>query len=112
MPNPKMGTVATDIGKAVKNAKAGAVQFRVEKQGIVHAGIGKVSFSNTQLLDNARAFLLAIGEAKPEGLKGKYIKTAHICSTMGPGIPLDIATVDPNSSRFLLDNKALGEIQI
>jgi large subunit ribosomal protein L1 len=93
MPNPKLGTVTQDIATAVKNAKSGQVQFRAEKGGIVHAGIGKASFSETDLLENIKAFIEAVKQAKPEGVKGVYLKRAAISSTMGPGIKLDVSTL-------------------
>jgi large subunit ribosomal protein L1 len=89
MPNPKLGTVTADVKTAVKNAKAGEVQFRVEKAGIVHAGIGKASFSAQQLQDNVKAFVDAIMKAKPAGAKGTYIKKISVSSTMGPGIKIN-----------------------
>ena len=89
MPNPKLGTVTMDVKTAVKNAKAGEVQFRVEKAGIVHAGIGKASFSAQQLQDNVKAFVDAIMKAKPAGAKGTYIKKISVSSTMGPGIKIN-----------------------
>jgi large subunit ribosomal protein L1 len=89
MPNPKLGTVTADVKTAVKNAKAGEVQFRVEKAGIVHAGIGKASFSAEQLQDNVKAFVDAILKAKPTGAKGTYIKKISISSTMGPGVKVN-----------------------
>ena len=89
MPNPKLGTVTADVKTAVKNAKAGEVQFRVEKAGIVHAGIGKASFSAQQLQDNVKAFVEAIMKAKPTGSKGTYIKKISIRSTMGPGVKVN-----------------------
>jgi large subunit ribosomal protein L1 len=89
MPNPKLGTVTADVKTAVKNAKAGEVQFRVEKAGIVHAGIGKASFSAQQLQDNVKAFVDAIIKAKPTGAKGTYIKKISISSTMGPGVKVN-----------------------
>jgi large subunit ribosomal protein L1 len=91
MPNPKVGTVTQDVAEAIKAAKGGQVQFRAEKAGIVHAGIGKVSFSDDALADNARAFVRAINQAKPSGVKGSYIKKVSLTSTMGPGLRLDIA---------------------
>ena len=103
MPNPKMGTVTSDVARAVKMAKAGAVQFRVEKKGIVQAGVGKLSFSDEALLDNIRAFMLAVADVKPEGLKGVYINQVHLSSTMGPGIVVELPSVDPNSARFMKD---------
>jgi large subunit ribosomal protein L1 len=88
MPNPKLGTVTADVKNAVKNAKAGEVQFRVEKAGIVHAGIGKASFTAQQLQDNVKAFVDAILKAKPAGSKGNYIRKISVSSTMGPGIKI------------------------
>jgi large subunit ribosomal protein L1 len=89
MPNPKLGTVTADVKNAVKNAKAGEVQFRVEKAGIVHAGIGKASFSAEALQENVKAFVDAIMKAKPTGAKGTYIKKISLSSTMGPGIKIN-----------------------
>ncbi len=103
MPTPKMGTVTKDVARAVKEAKAGAVQFRVEKKGIVHAGIGKLSFTDAALLDNIRAFMVAVADAKPEGLKGKYIMKVHVKSTMGPSFNVQVPSVDPSNARFMLD---------
>ncbi len=91
MPNPKLGTVTADVKTAIKNAKAGEVQFRVEKAGIVQAGIGKASFSAQQLTDNVKAFVDAIMKAKPAGSKGTYIKKISLSSTMGPGIKINAA---------------------
>ncbi len=91
MPNPKLGTVTPNVAEAVKAAKGGEVQFRAQKEGIVHAGIGKASFGEDALIDNVRAFVVAINRAKPTGAKGIYIKKVAISSTMGPGIKLDIA---------------------
>jgi large subunit ribosomal protein L1 len=90
MPNPKLGTVSADVVQAVKDAKGGQVQYRAEKSGIVHAGIGKVSFSEAALIENVRALVGAISRAKPSGIKGSYIKRASLSSTMGPGIKLDL----------------------
>jgi large subunit ribosomal protein L1 len=89
MPNPKLGTVTPDVKTAVKNAKAGEVQFRVEKSGIVHAGIGKASFSEQQIAENVKAFLSAIMRAKPSGAKGTYVKKISLSSTMGPGVKIN-----------------------
>lgn len=89
MPNPKLGTVTQDVTTAIKNAKAGEVQFRVEKAGIVHAGVGKASFSAEQLQDNVRAFVDAIVKAKPAGAKGTYVKRISLSSTMGPGVKIN-----------------------
>ena len=102
MPNPKLGTVTRDVGTAVKAAKEGRVQFRVEKKGIIQAGVGKKSFSDEALIANIRAFMVAVSNVKPETLKGKYMKSASICSSMGPGINLDLATVDPSNAKFML----------
>ena len=91
MPNPKLGTVTPDVETAVKNAKAGEVQFRAEKAGIVHAGVGKASFTEQQLKDNVRAFLGAIIKVKPTGVKGTYLKKISLSSTMGPGIKVSVS---------------------
>jgi large subunit ribosomal protein L1 len=91
MPNPKLGTVTPNVAEAVKAAKGGEVQFRAQKEGIVHAGIGKASFGEDALIANVRAFVVAINRARPSGAKGTYIKKVAISSTMGPGIKLDIA---------------------
>ena len=91
MPNPKLGTVTMDVTNAVKAAKGGQVQFRAEKAGIVHAGIGKASFSEKAIEENVRAFYGAIAAAKPAGAKGAFIKRVSLSSTMGPGVQLDIA---------------------
>jgi len=89
MPNPKTGTVTTDVANAVKEAKAGKVEFRVDKTGVVHAPVGKVSFDHKQLHENADALIGAVVRAKPAAAKGKYVKSLTICSTMGPGVPID-----------------------
>ena len=91
MPNPKVGTVTPNVAQAVKDAKGGSVEFRVEKLGIVHAGIGKASFSEADLETNAKAFLTAIMKAKPSGAKGTYVKKVSLSSTMGPGVSVDTA---------------------
>ena len=93
MPNPKLGTVTPDVAKAVAAAKAGQVEFKVEKAAIVHAGIGKASFTEEAIAGNIRAFVDALAKAKPAGVKGDYIKRISISSTMGPGVRLDIADV-------------------
>ena len=93
MPNPKLGTVTMDVKGAVLAAKSGQVEFRAEKAGIVHAGIGKASFDEAKLLENIRAFVDAIQKAKPTGAKGTYVKKASVSSTMGPGIKIDIASL-------------------
>ncbi len=93
MPNPKLGTVTFDIARAVKEIKAGKVEYKAEKAGIVHVPIGKVSFDNQKLLDNAKAVLDSIVKAKPATSKGKYLKKISISSTMGPGVRIDIASL-------------------
>lgn len=93
MPNPKLGTVTPDVSEAVKTAKAGEVQFRVEKAGVIHAGIGKSSFDADKIAQNAQAFLEAIQKARPSGAKGTYIKKVTMSSTMGPGIFIDAAQI-------------------
>ena len=93
MPNPKVGTVTPDVTKAVQDAKGGAVEFRVEKGGIVHGPVGKISFEEGKLVENVRAFWDAVNRAKPAGAKGTYMKKAAMSSTMGPGIKVDLATV-------------------
>jgi large subunit ribosomal protein L1 len=93
MPNPKLGTVTMNVAEAVKAAKGGQVEFRVEKAGIIHSGIGKASFTEADLRKNFDAFVDAIVKAKPSGAKGKYVKKAAISSSMGPGLKLDVAEV-------------------
>src|SRR3954467_3532528 len=93
MPNPKVGTVTMDVAGAVGAAKGGAVEFRVEKAGIVHAGVGKASFDDQKLVENIRAFADAVAKAKPVGAKGTYIQRIAITSTMGPGVKVDPASV-------------------
>ena len=93
MPNPRTGTVTPDVTKAVADMKGGAVQFRVEKAGVIHAGVGKASFDQAKLEENIRAFADAVNKAKPAGAKGSYIKRVAVTSTMGPGIKVDPATV-------------------
>ena len=92
MPNPKVGTVTMDVAQAVQDAKGGQVQFRVEKAGVIHAGVGKVSFDEAQLAENIRALVDAVNRAKPSGAKGTYLKKISVSSTMGPGISIDIPT--------------------
>ncbi len=93
MPNPKLGTVTPDVAGAVQAAKAGQIEFRVEKMGIIHAGVGKASFSAEQLKENIAAFVGAIQQAKPSGAKGTYLKKVSVTSTMGPGIKLDVSAL-------------------
>jgi large subunit ribosomal protein L1 len=93
MPNPKLGTVTPNVGEAVKAAKGGQVEFRAEKAGIVHAGIGKASFSEDALIENLKAFVGAISRAKPTGVKGTYIKKVSLSSTMGPGVKLELSSL-------------------
>ena len=93
MPNPKLGTVTPNVGQAVSAAKAGQVQFRVEKSGIIHAGVGKASFGPELIADNVKAFVDAVNKAKPSGAKGTYLKRAALSSTMGPGLKLEVATL-------------------
>ena len=93
MPNPKLGTVTPDVENAVKKAKAGEVQYRVEKSGIVHAGIGKASFSEDAIYENSKAFIDAILKAKPAGAKGTYMKKVSLSSTMGVGVKVDTAAL-------------------
>jgi large subunit ribosomal protein L1 len=94
MPNPKLGTVTPNVAQAVKDAKGGQVEFRVEKMGIIHSGIGKLSFSDEQLKQNFAAFTDAILKAKPAGAKGKYVKKVSLTSSMGPGLKIDVAEVE------------------
>ncbi len=91
MPNPKTGTVTTDVATAVKEAKAGKVEFRVDKTGVIHAPVGKTGFDTAKLLENAETLINAVVRAKPAAAKGKYVKSITVCSTMGPGVPLDPA---------------------
>ena len=93
MPNPKLGTVTMNVAEAVKAAKGGQVQFRVEKAGIVHGGVGRASFTEEQIAENIKAFVDAINKAKPAGAKGVYLKKISVSSTMGPGLKLAIADV-------------------
>ena len=95
MPNPKVGTVTMDVTAAVKAAKGGAVEFRVEKAGIIQAGVGKASFSAEQIVGNVRAFVDAVNKAKPAGAKGTYVKKISVSSSMGPGLKIDLAALNP-----------------
>ncbi len=90
MPNPKVGTVTMDVADAVKAAKGGEVQFKAEKAGVVHAGVGKISFDEAKLVENVRAFVTAVSRAKPSGAKGSYMKKISLSSTMGPGVSVDV----------------------
>src|ERR1700735_4897654 len=92
MPNPKTGTVTMDITQAVKEVKAGKVEFRVDKTGVIHVPVGKVSFATNALLENASSLIQAVAKAKPAAAKGKYVKSVTICSTMGPGVHLDVTS--------------------
>ena len=96
MPNPKVGTVTMDVKSAVEAAKGGEVQFKVEKAGVIHAGVGKVSFGEGQLAENIRAFVDAVTRAKPAGAKGAYVQKVSVSSTMGPGVNLDLASAAGN----------------
>jgi large subunit ribosomal protein L1 len=93
MPNPKLGSVTMDVAKAVRDAKAGQVQYRAEKAGLVHAGVGKMSFSEQAIVENVKAFYDAVARAKPSGVKGTYIKKISLSSTMGPGLKLDVTSL-------------------
>ncbi|MEZ5775762.1 MAG: 50S ribosomal protein L1 [Hyphomicrobiaceae bacterium] len=93
MPNPRVGTVTPNVGQAVKDAKGGAVEFRVEKAGIIQAGIGKASFSDQALIENIKAFTDAVVRAKPAGAKGTYVKRVAVSSTMGPGVKVELQTI-------------------
>jgi large subunit ribosomal protein L1 len=93
MPNPKLGTVTMDVKGAVTAAKSGQVEFRAEKAGIIHAGIGKASFPEEKLVENAKALIDAVQKAKPAGAKGTYLQKVALSSTMGPGVHVDVASV-------------------
>ncbi len=97
MPNPRVGTVTMDVKQAVEDAKGGQVQFKAEKAGVVHAGIGKASFSAKQIEENMLAFVDAVGKAKPAGAKGTYMKKIAVSSTMGPGVSIDVASATGNA---------------
>ena len=94
MPNPKAGTVTTDVGSAVSDIKAGKVEFRVDKTAIIHAPVGKVSFSSENLIENTRSLISAVQKAKPATAKGRYVHTVYLCSTMGPGVQVDLVSLD------------------
>ncbi len=93
MPNPKLGTVTVDVAKAINDAKGGQVQYRVEKAGIIHVGVGKASFGEDQILENVKAIVDAVARAKPAGAKGTYMKKVSLSSSMGPGVAVDIASL-------------------
>jgi large subunit ribosomal protein L1 len=99
MPNPRVGTVTMDVTNAVKGAKGGSVEFRVEAAGILQAGVGKASFAADKLVENIRAFTDAVTKAKPSGAKGHYINRVSISSTMGPGVKVDMATLAPAAAE-------------
>ena len=94
MPNPKTGTVTMDVGRAVREVKAGKVEFRVDKTGVIHAPVGKVGFATDKLLENASTVIQAVIKAKPAVAKGRYVRSATICSTMGPGVSLDVTNMN------------------
>ena len=94
MPNPKVGTVTPDVATAVKNAKAGQVRYRVDKNGIIHAGIGKVNFETNALIENLKALLADLQKAKPSAAKGVYLKKITLSTTMGPGLVVDLGTIN------------------
>ena len=94
MPNPKTGTVTFDVAKAIKDIRAGKVEYRVEKAGIVHVPVGKASFDENKLIDNAKAVLESILKAKPSSSKGKYLKSATVSTTMGPGVKIDTIQIE------------------
>ena len=98
MPNPKTGTVTVDIARAVKEVKAGKVEFRVDKTGVIHAPVGKVSFATDKLLENAASLIQAVVKAKPAVAKGKYVRSATLCSTMGPGVALDTTNMNAKTA--------------
>jgi large subunit ribosomal protein L1 len=98
MPNPKTGTVTTDVRNAIGEIKAGKVEFRVDKTGVIHAPVGKVSFANDKLFENANTLIQAVVRAKPSAAKGKYVKSVTVCSTMGPGVHLDVAVFNARTA--------------
>lgn len=98
MPNPKTGTVTVEVARAVKEVKAGKVEFRVDKTGVIHAPVGKVSFATDKLLENTSSLIQAVVKAKPAAAKGKYVRSATVCSTMGPGISLDTTSMNAKTA--------------
>jgi large subunit ribosomal protein L1 len=100
MPNPKLGTVTMDIKAAVEDATGGQIEFRTEKKGIIHAQLGRASFPDEHLLENLKAFMVEIQNAKPDGAKGIYLQQATLSTTMGPGARIDLSTIDPSSAKF------------
>jgi large subunit ribosomal protein L1 len=98
MPNPKTGTVTTDVAQAVREVKAGKVEFRVDKTGVIHAPVGKVSFETPKLFENANTLIQAVVRAKPSAAKGKYVKSVTVCSTMGPGVHLDVTAFNAKTA--------------
>jgi large subunit ribosomal protein L1 len=98
MPNPRVGTVTQDVAKAVKDAKGGAVEFRAEKAGIVHAGVGKLSFTEAALVENIKAFADSVNRAKPTGAKGTYVQRVSLSSTMGPGLKIDLSSLSQTAT--------------
>eukprot|EP00929_Paragymnodinium_shiwhaense_P017052 TRINITY_DN125945_c0_g1_i1.p2 TRINITY_DN125945_c0_g1~~TRINITY_DN125945_c0_g1_i1.p2 ORF type:complete len:132 (-),score=16.01 TRINITY_DN125945_c0_g1_i1:43-381(-) len=109
MPNPKLGTVTMDVAGAVKAASQGQAEFRVERHGIIMAAVGKMSFSDEALIDNIRAFMIALSNAKPEALKGAYFRHASISSTMGPGFAIEMMYLNPSSVRFMQPASAFAK---
>jgi large subunit ribosomal protein L1 len=98
MPNPKTGTVTNDVTQAINEIKAGKVEFRVDKTGVIHAPVGKVAFATDKLLENANTLIQAVIRAKPAAAKGKYVRTATVCSTMGPGVPVDVTAFNARTA--------------
>ncbi len=94
MPNPKTGTVTQEVGAAVKEVKAGKVEFRVDRTGVIHAPVGKVSFEQDKLLENASTLVQAVLKARPSAAKGRYVRSATVCSSMGPGVPIDVTSMN------------------
>jgi large subunit ribosomal protein L1 len=101
MPNPKVGTVTKDVAAAVKAVQGGQVEYRADKNGVIHAGLGKASFDDQALLDNIKTFMLELGNAKPSTLKGNYVLSVSLSSTQGAGIGCDLSFVDPVSPKFM-----------